>query len=143
MFFILSGFVVPINYFRRGRDSAIRGGLMRRYFRLMIPLIMVLSLYYLVVKFDLMGESTFNKIKHKTFLNLIYASTLETFVPGGGMHWVEPTWTIGVDYWGTYVALMTAFVGHSVRGRYFLYIAFIFFWISIEFLGFLNLIPWD
>lgn len=36
---------------------------MRRYFRLMLPVLMVLSIYYLTARFDLYGKSTYNKIK--------------------------------------------------------------------------------
>lgn len=41
IFFILSGFVLPLNFFKTGRESCISGGVMRRYFRLMIPVLMI------------------------------------------------------------------------------------------------------
>ena len=67
VFFILSGFVLPLNFFKMGRYSCLTGGVMRRYFRLMLPVLMILSIYLLFARFDCFGESTFNKIKNKTF----------------------------------------------------------------------------
>ena len=50
VFFILSGFVLPLRWFRTGRASCIFGGTFRRYFRLMIPLWVSISIYYFIAK---------------------------------------------------------------------------------------------
>lgn len=60
IFFILSGFVLPLNFFKTGRESCISGGVMRRYFRLMIPVLMIQSIYYFCARLDLFGKSTYN-----------------------------------------------------------------------------------
>lgn len=54
IFFILSGFVLPLNFLKTGRESCITGGVMRRYFRLMLPLLMIHSIYYVFIRLELM-----------------------------------------------------------------------------------------
>jgi len=140
IFFILSGFVLPLSFFKTGRPTAITGGTMRRYFRLMLPVLMILSIYYFVGRLDVMGESTYNKIKNKTFFDLIYAGVLETWY--GGWSFIEPTWTLSVEMWATYLIYLIAFTGHQYRGRFFWYLAIIFFFLTMDYLGYLNLVSY-
>ena len=141
VFFILSGFVLPLNFFKTGRYTCLTGGVMRRYFRLMLPVLMILSIYVLFARFDCFGESTFNKIKNKTITNLLFTSMFETWA-GPTLSFIGPTWTLGIEFWATYLIYIVAFTAHAYRGRFFFYAALIFFFWSIEWLGFLNLIPW-
>jgi peptidoglycan/LPS O-acetylase OafA/YrhL len=141
VFFILSGFVLPLNFFKTGKYSCLTGGVMRRYFRLMLPVLMILSIYLLFARFDCFGESTYNKIKNKTFTNLLYTAMFETWA-GPTLSFIGPTWTLGIEFWATYLIYIVAFTAHAYRGRFFFYAALIFFFWSIEWLGFLNLVPW-
>ena len=54
VFFVLSGFVLPLGWFASGGKavSAITGGIFRRYLRLMLPMLLCLSFYYIVAKMD-------------------------------------------------------------------------------------------
>ena len=47
VFFILSGFVLPLRFFKTGKETCITGGTFRRYLRLMLPVLMILSLFHL------------------------------------------------------------------------------------------------
>lgn len=142
VFFILSGFVLPNNYFKTGRISCIYGGVMRRYFRLMLPVLMILSIYHICARFDLFGETTYNKIKNKTWLDLMYAGLLETWYPGTSMAYIEPTWTLSVEFMATFFIYLVAFTAHAYRGRFFFYVAILsFFWV-MDCLGYLNLVPY-
>ena len=53
VFFIISGFVLPLSWFKIRNDSSIYGGTFRRYFRLMIPCWVIISIYYFVCKLNL------------------------------------------------------------------------------------------
>ena len=65
---MLSGFVLPLRFFKKRNESSVWGGTYRRYIRLMIPLAINASLYYLVAKTGLASEtSNLNKIKRKNF----------------------------------------------------------------------------
>ena len=141
VFFILSGFVLPLNFFKTGRYTCLTGGVVRRYFRLMIPVLMILSIYLLFARFDCFGEATYNKIKNKTFLSLLYTAMFEIWA-GISISFLEPCWTLGIEFWATYLIYIVAFTAHAYRGRFFFYAAIIFFFWTVEYLGFLNLIPW-
>lgn len=52
VFFVLSGFVLPLGWFQRKSVSSIIGGVFRRYLRLMLPMLIALSFYYIVAKLD-------------------------------------------------------------------------------------------
>ena len=58
IFFILSGFVLPMNYFKTGRPTAITGGTFRRYLRLMLPVLITYSIYYFLLRLDAYGDSS-------------------------------------------------------------------------------------
>ena len=114
---------------------------MRRYWRLMLPVLMILSIYLLFARFDCFGDSTFNKIKNRTFTELLYAAMLETWCTTS-TRFINPTWTLGIEYWATLLVYIVAFTAHSYRGRFFFYTAIVTFFWTIDYLGFLNLIPW-
>lgn len=107
----------------------------------MLPVLMILSIYLLFSRFDCIGESTWNKIKNRTFTELLYASLFETWA-GVSTRFINPTWTLGIEFWATMMVYIVAFTAHSFRGRFFFYTALITFFWAIEYLGFLNLVPW-
>ena len=66
VFFILSGFVLPISWFKGRKTSSITGATFRRYLRLMLPMIVMISIFYFVAKMDIPRDpKTFKEIKHK------------------------------------------------------------------------------
>jgi peptidoglycan/LPS O-acetylase OafA/YrhL len=62
VFFILSGFVLPLRYFKTGKETCLTGGTFRRYLRLMIPVLMIQSIYFLFMKLGAMSDNTFMRI---------------------------------------------------------------------------------
>jgi len=62
---------------------------------------------------------------------------------GPSTRFMNPTWTLGIEFWATLLVYVVAFTAHAYRGRFFFYLAFIFFFWTIDYLGFLNLIPWN
>lgn len=72
VFFILSGFVLPISWFKARKTSSITGATFRRYMRLMLPMFVMISIYYFVAKMDIPRDpQTFKDIKHKQFPQLV------------------------------------------------------------------------
>lgn len=51
VFFILSGFVLTLRFFKIRKATCVTGGTFRRYVRLMIPVWFVLSFYYMAIRF--------------------------------------------------------------------------------------------
>ena len=60
LFFILSGFVLPLGFFINKRTQSITGGIFRRYLRLMLPVLLELSVMYLVARLGWQSNKTFN-----------------------------------------------------------------------------------
>ena len=69
VFFILSGFVLPLSWFRSRKPDSITGAVFRRYIRLMIPFLITISFYYFVAKMGLTSrKKSLAPIKKKTYL---------------------------------------------------------------------------
>jgi peptidoglycan/LPS O-acetylase OafA/YrhL len=51
VFFILSGFVLTLRFFKIRKHTCLTGGTFRRYLRLMIPVWFIISLYYIALRF--------------------------------------------------------------------------------------------
>ena len=60
VFFLLSGFVLPLRFFKTLKPDSISGGILRRYPRLMLPVMAVLSIIYTAVKLGLATKLTDN-----------------------------------------------------------------------------------
>ena len=56
VFFILSGFVLTLRFFKIKKHTCVTGGTFRRYLRLMIPLWITLSLFYFCLKLELFDK---------------------------------------------------------------------------------------
>ena len=100
MFFILSGFVLPLNFFKTRKETCVTGGSFRRYLRLMLPVLMIISLYYLFMKVDAMGPDTFLRLKKKTFFDLIWDGVFGTWF--GDDSWTTATWTMSIEFFATF-----------------------------------------
>ena len=109
VFFILSGFVLPLNFFKNRKPTSVTGGTFRRYLRLMLPVLMILSLYYLASALDLVGPKDGMqeiKTKKKTFGLLIYDSTISTWY--GDKSWAKVTWTLSIELFATFYVYLLA-----------------------------------
>ena len=67
VFFILSGFVLPLRWFKTHKADCIWSGCFRRYFRLMIPYWVIISIYYLVAKGGWTQARILPNVKSKNF----------------------------------------------------------------------------
>jgi len=109
VFFILSGFVLPISYFKGRKPNSITGAAYRRYLRLMLPMFVVLSIYYLVAKLDIpQPMKTFAKIKHKQFPQLCLDGLIGVWFMN--QDYMGLTWTLSVELFASYWIFLLAFV---------------------------------
>jgi peptidoglycan/LPS O-acetylase OafA/YrhL len=67
IFFILSGFVLPMNFFKTGRQNAIIGGTFRRYLRLMVPVLFTLTLVFFFQRMDAYGDNAMERTVRKNW----------------------------------------------------------------------------
>ena len=138
IFFILSGFVLPLRYFQTRRASCIKGGTFRRYFRLMIPVIMIFTLYYLPMKMDWFGPKTFGKIRYKNIGNLIFDGLAGTWF--GDDTWTIATWTLSIELFATYLIYVAAQSAVQYRGRFMIYFFILVVFWTFQFLGFIDMV---
>lgn len=77
LFYVLSGFVVPLKFLISGKAVDIWSGIFRRYLRMFIPVAVIFSFYYLVARLnwteDLKSVKQMNILK---FLETIFISTV-------------------------------------------------------------------
>ena len=119
VFFILSGFVLPMNFFKTGRQMAIIGGTFRRYLRLMIPVLVVITLIYFFQRMDAYGDSAMSRTVRKTWLDAFLDGILGVWLGGDGRNdtWVTPTWTLSIELWATFFVYLLAQTVRFYQGR--------------------------
>lgn len=106
VFFIISGFVLPLRFFQTRKETCIYGGTFRRYLRLMIPVLVTLSLYYTVVHFGITSDKSFPKMKRRSFLYLIYDGLIGTWY--GDTNYAVVTWTLSIELFASYIIYILA-----------------------------------
>lgn len=110
IFFILSGFVLPMNFFKTGRQSAILGGTFRRYLRLMLPVLVVFTLVYTFQRCDAYGDQAMSRTIRKTWLDVFLDGVFGVWFANDGYNdtWLTPTWTLGIELWATFFVYLVA-----------------------------------
>jgi peptidoglycan/LPS O-acetylase OafA/YrhL len=115
IFFQLSGFVLPLNFFKKSRNNdptandSISSGMFRRYFRLMIPLLTAYSIYYFAKHSMLLGKNTYNYGPGtRTYLDIFTDGLFKTWI--GENNWFGATGTLGTEFFGTYFVYFLAVV---------------------------------
>jgi peptidoglycan/LPS O-acetylase OafA/YrhL len=110
VFFILSGFVLPMNFFKTGRQSAILGGTFRRYLRLMIPVLFVITLVYFFQRLDAYGDHAMQRTIRKNWTDAFLDGILGTWFANDGYNdtWLTPTWTLSIELWATFFVYLLA-----------------------------------
>lgn len=130
VFFILSGFVLPLSYFKTRKTSSLYGGALRRYPRLMLPVLFSLTLYYAVVKFGVTYKYAFPAVKRKNYGTLLLDGLIGTWF--GNNDYTVVTWTLSIELWATFLIYLLAFVTIEYRWRYMIYLViFIFIWVPL------------
>jgi peptidoglycan/LPS O-acetylase OafA/YrhL len=122
LFFIISGFVLPLSWFKSRRHSSIWGGVFRRYLRLMLPVLGILPLYYIVAQMDITThDKTLKKVKVKNIWELFLDAIIGTWF--GNNDYACVTWTLGVELWASFYVYLLAETVVFYRSRWVLYTA--------------------
>ena len=120
VFFVLSGFVLPLQWFLKRRYSSIYGGVYRRYLRLMLPMLICLSFYYLAAKLDWTTRpGTFSRVKPKSFFEFLVDGTIGVWFMN--TDYAGLTWTLSVELLASYFIYLLALVPIHYYGRWWVY----------------------
>ena len=125
VFFILSGFVLPLRWFRTQKASCIWGGTFRRYFRLMIPLWVSISIYYFIAKMGFTQPQYLHTIKGKGFGHLVLDGLIGTWF--GDDSYTIASWTLEIELLATFFVYLIAQTLINYKGRGYLYCLFCLF----------------
>ena len=104
--------MLTLRFFKIKKHTCVTGGTFRRYLRLMIPLWVILSLYYFCLKMeffnkdDLLEGNDIHKFKDKTFLDLTYDSLFGVWY--GDNCWAIAVWTLSIELTATFMVYLIA-----------------------------------
>lgn len=144
VFFILSGFVLPMNYFKTGRLVAITGGTFRRYLRLMLPVLITYGLLYFFKQMDAYGEEAFKNLDKKQWYDVLLDGLFGTWMAADGQTdvWISPTWTLSIELISTFWIYLVAQTVRQYEKRYWVYIFIIVPLLFVHTLEAFKLVPW-
>ena len=119
IFFILSGFALTISYFKTKKTDLIVGGLFKRFIRLLIPTIAIFSFYHIC--YLLSKENSYFFSHDNRDLSLFFK---DLFIGtwNGDKHYTYATWTIPLELYCSYFALIFAQVAINLKHRWLIYI---------------------
>lgn len=100
VFFIISGFVLPMRFFETGTGPNLCIKMIKRYFRLMIPLFAIITIYWVYIKTenvysDYESVAQFIHVPAKSFGDLWYDGLVATWLNNHDYN--GATWTLSIE----------------------------------------------
>jgi len=147
IFFVLSGFVLSYKFFETKNKQIIMSSIIRRYFRLAIPVFSSILLVYALLLFngfylDKISDLTFTQINtnysiiNKEFFSMLYTGLYGTFFAWDSTY--NPVlWTITYEFFGSFLIYFFLLLFGVKNIRKFIYIILIFIFYQSYFLAFI------
>lgn len=124
-FFILSGFVGPMSFIKSKNSSSLLGSAIRRYPRLMLPVMVTLSIYYTIVRCEWSNNKDFDRIKGKDFRIVLKDSFVDTWK--GSIDYNSAYWTLYIELYASFAVYIVAYIASTFskdnKWRYAVYLA--------------------
>jgi peptidoglycan/LPS O-acetylase OafA/YrhL len=153
IFFVLSGYVLTQKYFRMKKNSVIISGALRRYIRLLIPVLAAIILSFLLSSAGLfhyytktvMISANSNPanywINYWTFTpniaGAIIQATWGSFFVGGDIYYNPVLWTMTIEFYGSMLVFAMALLFGSRRSRWTFYLALAVIFFNSYYLAFI------
>jgi len=118
IFFILSGFVLSFKFFKTFDINIPIDGAIKRYFRLVVPVLASMVLIYIITKFLYIFGITEKSGKH--FWDIFYQSFYAAFFKGKS--WNGVLWTMPIELKGSMLVFALAVLFSKIKFRYVVYI---------------------
>ena len=147
-FFVLSGFVLTVGFFRSKEDRSIKSLAARRYLRLMLPalasvllawVLIVLGLSYNQQAFSITQSSALN-LTWETNTNIfkaLYEGAVGVFIHDGPHPFNSVLWTMKYEFIGSFMVFMVAYIFGTSKNRAFVYAALLLALVNTWYLGFI------
>ncbi|MBF0625289.1 MAG: acyltransferase [Magnetococcales bacterium] len=140
VFFVLSGYVLSSGYFATRRREVVFSSLLRRYFRLAIPILASSVLVFLILKYGrffhleiqaLGGDTTLGSLYHfpPDFLDLLSHSLWQVFQ--GSNKYNHVLWTMRIELIGSFLVFAILLLVGDSRLRFLLYLYVLVYWWNI------------
>ncbi len=150
VFFVLSGYVLTYKYFQKKDDMIIVGGAVRRYFRLLGPILISILASYLLLSFGLMyneqagsiiGSDWFSNFYpfNPNLKNALWQAFHDILLVGvyGNSSYNPVLWTMNVEFIGSFLIFSLALLITKVKNSYLLYLLALFFTINTYYMCFI------
>ena len=133
IFFVLSGFVLSYKFFVQGDGEALRASAIKRYFRLLLPVVLAVCSAYFLMKFSLFYNQQAGSLAQSgwlqgfwnfqpNFLDALNQSFVGTFIYGA-FNYDNVIWTISYEFMGAFLILGFLALFGKMKYRYFFYAA--------------------
>jgi peptidoglycan/LPS O-acetylase OafA/YrhL len=123
IFFILSGFVLTVGYFKTRDVKIIIGGTFKRYVRLLIPVMAIFPFYVAIKTLDKndIYEKCSKKYLSEFLLDIIYGTWLNK------SGYTYAAWTLPHELFCSYFAFQIAFIVTNINHRWIAYLSVFLF----------------
>jgi len=135
IFFVLSGYVLTQKYFKTRDKNRIISSAVRRYIRLVIPVLAAIMLSFLLSSTGLfhyyietiMISANSNYRNYWTFtpniIDAVKQAMWESFFVGGDIYYNPVLWTMKMEFYGSMLVFAIALLFGSLRNRWTFYLA--------------------
>lgn len=149
IFFVLSGYVLTYKYFKTKDREILISSATRRYLRLFIPVIFIVTLAFLMMSLHLFYNQEVVKItlaygaeKAWAFtpdiLGMVRQAAWETFFGFTSQNSYDYVlWTMGIEFLGSMIAFSFVMLFGQLRNRWLIYIIAIMFFLNTYYLAFI------
>lgn len=138
IFFVLSGFVLTYAFFRTGRHETLVSGAVRRYIRLLVPILFVLVLVYVLIYpglKDLLDIRAFTMMISQAFWG-VFLQCQSAYLPDVE-DYTGVLWTITIEFIGSFIVFSFAALFGQLRNRWVFYLAALALFLNTYFLAFI------
>ena len=148
IFFVLSGYVLTQKYFKTRGKEIIISSAVRRYIRLLIPVLAAIILSFLLSSVGLlhyyfetiMISANSNYRNYWTFTPNIFDAVKQamwaSFFVGGDIYYNPVLWTMKIEFYGSMLVFAVALLFGSLRNRWTFYLAAVVLFFNSYYLAF-------
>ncbi|WP_346935298.1 acyltransferase [Clostridium sp.] len=148
IFFVLSGYVLTNKFFITKNAEYITAGACKRYIRLMVPVLVIISTAYIFMKLSLFNNIEVAKITlssnwlattydfEPNLMSMLKQATFGVFV-GSDFSYNTSLWTMGYEFLGSFLVFSLAIIFGKLKKRYIFYTITAIYFVKTYYLAFI------
>ncbi len=134
IFFILSGYVLTYKFFLLKENDYLYAGAVKRYFRLMLPVVFSVILSYMCMKYSIYYNKQASEITRSdwwlgsfwnfepNFFLMLKEGLIDVFFKKGKANYNPSLWTMTLEFYGSLVVFSIASIVGVKRRRFLVYL---------------------